>query len=217
MNNSPPQPSHQTGMLSFAKDLPNICSLAGLLSALLGIYFAILQNFPAAITGMIWAVLFDWGDGIIARNINGRTDKQKDFGGQLDSLIDMASFGVCPAVLLLSYGNFSPWFIPGAFVIVATSAIRLSYFNVFGLVDSSTYMGLALDNNVIIFSFIFMFEGFFNHTLFSVMIYVMFLALAAFNLAPVRTPKFTGRWFYVLILYTVILTFIYSYILWSRA
>ena len=45
MNNSQHQQSHQIGMLSFAKDLPNICSLAGLLCAVLGMYFAILKNF----------------------------------------------------------------------------------------------------------------------------------------------------------------------------
>ena len=216
MNNSQQQ-SHQIGMISFAKDLPNVCSLAGLLCAVLGLYFAVLKNFPAAIIGMIWAVLFDWGDGIIARRIKGRTDDQRAFGGQLDSLIDMVSFGICPAVFLLSYGNFSPWFLPGAFVIVATSAIRLSYFNVFGLVDDSTYMGLALDNNVIIFAFIFLFEGFFNPKVFSGIIYVMFLGMAVFNMAPVRTPKFSGQWFYVLMVYTVVLTIIYGLILWGRA
>jgi len=204
-------------MISFAKDLPNICSLAGLLCAVLGLYFAVLKNFPMAIIGMIWAVLFDWGDGIIARRIKGRTDDHRAFGGQLDSLIDMVSFGICPAVFLLSYGNFSPWFLPGAFVIVATSAIRLSYFNVFGLVDDSTYMGLALDNNVIIFAFIFLFEGFFNPTVFSAIIYVMFIGMAVFNMAPVRTPKFNGKWFYVLMVYTVVLTIIYGLILWGRA
>jgi phosphatidylserine synthase len=207
--------SHQSGMLFFARDLPNICSLAGLLCALLGVYFAILKNFPMAIIGMIWAVLFDWGDGIIARKIKGRTGMHREFGGQLDSLIDMVSFGICPAVFLLSYGNFSPWFLPGAFVIVATSAIRLSYFNVFGLIDDSTYMGLALDNNVIIFSFLFLFEGFFNSTVFSIIIYILLLAMAGFNLAPVQTPKFAGKWFYILMAYTVILTIIYSYILWN--
>ena len=70
MKTPPDQPSHQTGMLWFARDLPNICSLAGLLCALLGIYFAVLKIFPAAIIGMLWAVLFDWGDGIIARKIS---------------------------------------------------------------------------------------------------------------------------------------------------
>ncbi len=207
--------SHQTGMLYFARDIPNICSLAGLLCAVLGMYFAILRIFPVAITGMLWAVVFDWSDGIIARKIKGRTDVQRTFGGQLDSLIDMVSFGICPAVILLSYGDFSPWFLPGAFVIVATSAIRLSYFNVFGLVDDSTYMGLALDNNIIILSFVFLFDSFFSHSVFSAILYTMFMVLAAFNIASVKTPKFTGKWFYILILYSITLTIIYSWILWG--
>ncbi|RLD42453.1 MAG: CDP-alcohol phosphatidyltransferase, partial [Bacteroidetes bacterium] len=103
MKDSPyQQQSHQTRMLTFAGDLPNICSLAGLLCALLAIYYAVLGNFPAAIIGMIWAVFFDWGDGNIARRMKGRTDEYRAFGAQLDSLIDIVSFGICPAVLLLS-------------------------------------------------------------------------------------------------------------------
>ena len=213
MSTSQLKPSHETGMLWFAKDLPNLCSLAGLLCALLGIYFAVLKNFPAAIIGMIWAVLFDWGDGIIARKIKGRTNEQKDYGAQLDSLIDMVSFGICPAVFLLSYGEFSAWFLPGAFVIVATSAIRLSYFNIFGLVDSTTYKGLALDNNVILFSFVFLFEPFFSLAFFSILLYIMFMIMAGFNLSSLRTPKFSGKWFYILIIYTVVLTILYCWIL----
>ena len=216
MKDSQSQQSHQTGMLTFTRDLPNICSLAGLLCAVLGIYYAILGNFPAAIIGMIWAVFFDWGDGIIARRMKGRTEEYRAFGGQLDSLIDIVSFGILPAVLLLSYGEFSPWFLPGAFVIVAAPAIRLSYFNVFGLIDDSTYMGLALDNNAIILAFVFLFDGFLSKTIFSVIIYSMCMVMAAFNLAPVRTPKFTGRWFYVLMFYTLGLTAIYGWILWNK-
>jgi len=215
MKDSPYQQSHQTGMLTFAGDLPNICSLAGLLCALLAIYYAVLGNFSVAIIGMIWAVFFDWSDGIIARRMKGRTDEYRAFGTQLDSLIDIVSFGICPAVLLLSYGKFSPWFLPGAFVILAVSAIRLSYFNLFGLIDDSTYMGLALDNNVIIIAFVFLFEGIFSRTIFSVMLYIMCICLAALNVAPIRTPKFTGRWFYVLTVYTLVLTVIYGWILWS--
>ncbi|MCP4660322.1 MAG: CDP-alcohol phosphatidyltransferase [bacterium] len=216
MKNSQYQQSQQTGMLTFAGDLPNICSLVGLLCAVLAIYYAILGNFPVAIIGMIWAVFFDWGDGVIARRMKGRTDEYRAFGGQLDSLIDIVSFGICPAFLLLSYGEFSPWFLPGAFVIVATSTIRLSYFNVFGLIDDSTYMGLALDNNVIILAFVFLFDGVFSRTIFSVMIYTMCMCMAALNVAPIRTPKFTGRWFYVLTVYALGLTAVYGWILWSK-
>ena len=216
MTNPKPQQPHQPTMLSFAGDLPNICSLAGLLCAVLGIYYAILGSFPFAIIGVLWAVLFDWADGIIARQITGRTDHHRAFGGQLDSLIDIVSFGVFPAIFLLSYGNFSPWFLPGAFLIVATSAIRLSYFNIFGLIDNKTYMGLALDNNVIILAFVFLFEGFINHTVFSIILYALLMVFLVFNLAPVRTPKFAGKWFYVLIVYTLVLTVIYGWMQWNR-
>ncbi len=213
MTKPEPQLPQQPTMLSFAWDLPNLCSLAGLLCALLGIYYAILGNFPVALIGIIWAVLFDWADGIVARQMAGRTDHHRAFGGQLDSLIDIVSFGVFPAIFLLSYGKFSPWFLPGAFLIVAVSAMRLSYFNIFGLIDNKTYMGLALDNNVIILAFVFLFEGFINHTIFSIFLYTLLMALLIFNLAPVRTPKFAGKWFYVLIIYTLILTALYGWML----
>ncbi|HIJ58715.1 MAG TPA: CDP-alcohol phosphatidyltransferase [Deltaproteobacteria bacterium] len=212
MTNLEPQQLHQPTMLSFVKDLPNICSLAGLLCAVLGIYFSIVGNFPVAIIGVLWAILFDWADGIIARQITGRTDHQRAFGSQLDSLIDIISFGIFPAVFLLSYGKFSPWFLPGVFLIVAASAIRLSYFNIFGLIDDKTYMGLALDNNVIILAFVFLFEGLVNHTVFSIILYVLLVVLPVFNVAPIRTPKFAGKWFYVLVAYILVLTLIYSWI-----
>ena len=207
-----PKPQQAT-ILSFVRDLPNICSLAGLLCAVLGIYFAVLGNFPAAIIGMIWATLFDWGDGIIARRMKGRTHEFQAFGGQLDSLIDIVSFGILPALILLSYGEFSPLFLPGAFLIIAACAIRLSYFNLFGLNDDSSYIGMAVDNNGIILAFVFLFESVLNQTFFSVIIYIIVVAMAILNVAPIRTPKFTGRWVYVLTAYVFGLTAIFGWIL----
>ena len=206
----------QPGMLTFAKDLPNICSLIGLLSAVLGIYFAIQGNFPAAIIGVLWAVLFDWYDGIIAQKLKGRTKIQGVFGAQLDSMIDIVSFGVLPAIILLSYGNYNVWFIPGTFVIIATSAIRLSYFNVYGLIDSKTYKGLALDNNVLILAFLFLFESLFEHSTFSVVIYILFMILSTLNLTSIPTPKFGGKWIYVLVTYVIALTFVFGWILYNK-
>jgi len=206
----------QPGMLFFAKDLPNICSLLGLLSTVIGIYFAIKGNFPAAIIAILWAVLFDWYDGIIARKLKGRTKAQGDFGGQLDSMIDIVSFGVFPAILLLSYGNYNIWFLVGAFVIIATSAIRLSYFNIYGLIDSKTYKGLALDNNVLILAFVFLFESFFTHATFSILIYALLMVLSALNLSSIPTPKFKGKWIYVLIVYVLVLTSIFGWTLYNR-
>lgn len=211
MSVSPNNPATPRAILCYANDLPNICSLAGLLCAILGIYYAFLGNFPAAMIGLIWAVFFDWSDGIIARRMKGRTKEQGEFGGQLDSLIDIVSFGICPAVILLSYGNFSPWYIPGAFLLVATGVIRLSYFNVFGLVDKSTYWGLALDNNVIILVFLFLFEGLVSPAVFGPILYILLMALSALNVAPIKTPKFAGRWYYAITVYTLVLTLVYGW------
>ncbi len=206
----------QVSMLAFAKDLPNICSLFGLLSAVTGIYFAIKGNFEAAAIGVLWAVLFDWYDGIIARRMKGRTKVQGVFGAQLDSMIDIVSFGILPAIILLSYGNYNIWFLPGAFVIIAASAIRLSYFNVYGLIDSKTYKGLALDNNVLILAFMFLFESFFKHSVFSIIIYVVLMILSVFNLSSIPTPKFGGKWIYVLAIYVLVLTSIFGWILYHK-
>jgi len=200
------QPVSQKTILSYGADLPNICSLIGLFCSVLAIYFATVGMFHAAMICMIWAVCFDWTDGIIARNMKGRTEVQGFLGAQLDSLIDIVSFGICPAIVLLSYGSFSPWYIPGAFIIIAAAALRLSYFNVFGLVDKSSYTGMAMDNNCIILVFVFLFSGLFSHSTFSIILYVLILLLAALNVAPIKTPKLAGRWYYVLIVYTVMIT-----------
>jgi len=203
--------SKEPSMFSFFKDLPNVCSLAGLACVLLGIYFAILGNFRFALIGVLWATLFDWGDGIIARNMKGRTEIQGAFGAQLDSLIDIVSFGVFPAVFLLSYGKFHPVFLPGAFIIIAASAIRLSYFNIYGLIDKKTYKGLAIDNNVIILAFVFLFEQYFTYTSFSIILYTLLMLLPIFNLASIRTYKFGGKWVYVLIVYVIGMTAFYGW------
>ena len=74
----------QPSIISYVKDLPNLCSLAGLACTILAIYFSILGVYYAAMIGMIWAVAFDWADGLVARRMKGRTGSDRIFGGQLD-------------------------------------------------------------------------------------------------------------------------------------
>ncbi|MFT4520086.1 MAG: phosphatidylserine synthase [Halioglobus sp.] len=211
-HNAESQPVQPT-ILSYVKDLPNLCSLAGLACTLLAIYLSIVGVYYAAMIGMIWAVAFDWADGLIARGMEGRTGDDRAFGGQLDVLIDIVSYGVAPAVLLLSYGNFDPIFLVGAFIVLAASALRLSFFSTFGLTGGAKYTGLALDNNNIFLVFIFVFESAFNQGTFSVILYVSCLVLAALNVSQIKTPKLSGNplCVYVLAVYTLGMTGIYSW------
>ncbi len=203
----------QPTILSYVRDLPNLCSLAGLACTLLAIYFSILGVYHAAMIGMIWAVAFDWADGLVARKMKGRTGNDRAFGGQLDVLIDIVSYGVAPAILLLSYGGFEPIYLVGAFLMLAASAIRLSYFSVFGLAGGSKYTGLALDNNSIILVFIFLFEGLFSGGVFSIILYVSGLGLAALNVSQIKTPKLSGNPInvYILAIYTLGITITYGW------
>ncbi len=200
-------------ILSYVKDIPNLCSLAGLACTILAIYFSILGVFQAAMIGMVWAVAFDWADGLIARRLEGRTGNDRAFGGQLDVLIDIVSYGVAPAILLLSYGKFEPVFLFGAFIMLAASAIRLSYFSIFGLAGGTKYTGLALDNNSLILVFIFLFEGAFSEGAFSIVLYMSGLGLAALNVSQIKTPKLSGSTMNVVILaiYTLVITGIYGW------
>ena len=203
----------QPTILSFVKDLPNLCSLAGLACTLLAIYFSILGVYYAAMIGMIWAVAFDWADGLIARRMKGRTGNDRAFGGQLDVLIDIVSYGVTPAILLMSYGKFAPIFLIGAFFMVAASAIRLSYFSTFGLSGGTKYTGLALDNNSLVLVFIFIFESTLSQEVFSTLFYISALGLAVLNVSQIKTPKLSGNPInvYALAIYTLAITAFYGW------
>ena len=195
-------------MLWAVRDLPNLCSLAALLAAVLGIFFAVRGTYPAAMIALLWAVVLDWSDGRLARAVKERGKDQRALGAQLDSLIDVIGFSAAPALLLLRVGQLSPWFVPGAFVILAAGVIRLSYFNVFGLRDA-TYRGLSLDNTIYVLAILFVFEPVVSTAIFAATLYGVLMVLAALNVASIATPKLSGRWYYVVIAYALVLSGVY--------
>ncbi len=210
--NSATVENQQPTILSYVKDIPNLLSLSGLLCTVLAIYFSITGLYTAAMIGMVWAVAFDWADGLVARKLKGRTPTDAKFGGQLDVLIDIVSYGVTPAILLLSYGNFHPIYLIGAFIMVSAAAIRLSYFSTYGLAGGTKYTGLALDNNSLILVFVFLLENMVSHGTFSIILYVSGVGLAILNVSNIKTPKLSGnpRNVYLLGAYTLGITAIYG-------
>ena len=207
--------SNRPTILSVVTDIPNIITLLGLSSGILGIYLALLGNFPAAIIAMLWAVLFDWYDGPVARRIPGRSDVQKAIGARMDSLADIVSLAICPAIILLSYGQFSAWFFPGALMIVVAGVVRLAYFDVFGVDDDGTIAGLSLDITALVVALVFLLERVLGHNSFAALLYTTIAVLSFLHVAPFRMHKMVGRWYYVITAYVLILTAVYSYLLWT--
>lgn len=108
--------------------LPNLFTTAALFAGFYAMTAALHHQFQAAAIGILAAIVLDGIDGRIAR----LTNTQSDFGAEYDSLADMVSFGVAPAVLayewmLRDIGKFG--FLV-AFVYVSGAALRLARFNV---------------------------------------------------------------------------------------
>ncbi len=207
----------QPTILSYLNDIPNLLSLSGLACTILAIYYSIEGVYALAMIGMVWAVAFDWADGLVARRLKGRTSTDAKFGGQLDVLIDIVSYGVTPAILLLSYGKFEPLFLIGAFIMVSAAAIRLSYFSTYGLAEGTKYTGLALDNNSLILVSVFLLEGLVSGETFTTVLYLSGVSLAILNVSEIKTPKLSGnpRNVWLLATYTLGITIIYSWKLLS--
>ena len=108
--------------------LPNAITLIGVCIGLTSIKFAIDGKFAIAIIAILFAGLMDALDGRIARLIKG-TSKM---GKELDSLGDVISFGVAPALIMyfwnLQYLDKLGWFVCLTYVVCV--ALRLARFNI---------------------------------------------------------------------------------------
>jgi Phosphatidylserine synthase len=102
----------------------------GLLSSVCGIFFAFQGNAQAAVMCLLFSGLCDMFDGKVARTKKDRTDEEKRFGIQLDSLSDIVCFGVLPASISFAIGATKIWQLVIAALFVLCGLIRLAYFNV---------------------------------------------------------------------------------------
>lgn len=122
--------------------LPNLFTTAALFCGFYAIMSAMHGNFEFAALAIFGAMIFDGLDGRVAR----MTNTASEFGVQYDSLSDMVSFGVAPALVmyfwaLVDLGKFG---VGVAFVYVAGAALRLARFNTqVGEVDKRYFIGLA--------------------------------------------------------------------------
>ncbi|VUD68315.1 Phosphatidylcholine synthase [Thalassocella blandensis] len=122
--------------------LPNLFTTGALFGGFFAIVNAMNGNFANAALAIFAAQILDGFDGRVAR----MTNTQSRFGTEYDSLSDMVSFGLAPAIVTYSWalqplGKFG---MAAAFVFAACAALRLARFNTqVGETDSSYFTGLA--------------------------------------------------------------------------
>ncbi|WP_371736687.1 MULTISPECIES: CDP-diacylglycerol--serine O-phosphatidyltransferase [Oceanospirillaceae] len=122
--------------------LPNLFTTGALFSGFYAVVASMNGHFENAAIAIFIAMILDGLDGRVAR----LTNTQSDFGAEYDSLADMVSFGVAPALVAFSWalqdlGKIG-WV--GAFIYVAGAALRLARFNTqLAVADKNFFTGLA--------------------------------------------------------------------------
>lgn len=122
--------------------LPNLFTTAALFSGFYAVVAGMNGRFEAAAIAIFVAMVLDGLDGRVAR----LTNTQSKFGAEYDSLADMVSFGVAPALVMFTWaladlGKFG-W--TASFIYVACAALRLARFNTqIDTADKNYFSGLA--------------------------------------------------------------------------
>ena len=121
--------------------LPNLFTTAALFAGFYGIIAAMKGHYEAASIAIFIAMILDGLDGRVAR----LTNTQSDFGMQYDSLSDMLSFGLAPALIVYQWSltemGKMGWL--AAFLFTACAALRLARFNTqVEVIDKRYFQGL---------------------------------------------------------------------------
>ena len=111
-------------------DYTVLATYLALLLGLGGIYATFQARPLPAMLALMLAGLLDAFDGRIARTKKNRSEQEKRFGIQFDSLNDLVCFGVLPAAIGWSMGSERFWFLATMAFFVLCALIRLAYFNV---------------------------------------------------------------------------------------
>ncbi len=122
--------------------LPNLFTTGALFGGFYAVIAAMNDRFEAAALAIFISMILDGLDGRVAR----MTNTQSDFGAEYDSLSDMISFGIAPALIMYTWSLSAlgkiGWI--AAFIYVVSAALRLARFNTqIGHADKRYFQGLA--------------------------------------------------------------------------
>lgn len=173
-----------------------ILTYISLASSVFGMTQAIHGRFKVAIFCLALSGLCDMFDGKIARAMKNRTDDEKAFGIQIDSLCDIVCFGAFPAMICFLLGVRGPI---GMIIIVMyciNSVIRLAYFNVMeeknALVTpegEKYYRGLPITSMAVVLPLVFMVQFFVPDYVFIICLHLALLIVGILFVVDFKVKK----------------------------
>lgn len=177
-------------------DYTVILTYMSLVSALAGITLASQGRYTAAILCLLFSGICDAFDGTVARTKKNRTEDEKAFGIQLDSLCDVVAFGLAPALLCFFMGVNK---VPGRVILTfycLCGVIRLAHFNVLEAKRQQVeecagkeYHGLPITASSVILPITYCFKFILSHSAFVKLLHVVMAAMGFLFILDFRFPK----------------------------
>ena len=169
--------------------ISDIISLLNMSSGFLAIISSINHNFELAAILMLIAIMFDSTDGWVAR----KTNRQDDlgFGKNIDSLSDIVSFGVAPAVFIYSCINTTPGIFQAAVIlvsllIVVCGVLRLTRYNVISdKLNTQDFIGFPIPGISFVLATFYL-SGLFN----PYVALILSVLVSLLMICNIRYPKF---------------------------
>lgn len=173
-------PEKQSLLKSITKQfkIANIATCANLVSGLLAIYLSIHGQYVTASLAIIVGAWLDVLDGKLAKLLG----QSSDFGAELDSLADLISFGVAPAVLLVTYYP-EHWLAVVALFLPVCGALRLARHNINRQNLKGTFIGVPIDASAVVVPPLIWFSA--NQVIAAILV----ITLSALYVSPLKIPK----------------------------
>ncbi|PCI47798.1 MAG: hypothetical protein COB51_05575 [Moraxellaceae bacterium] len=193
-------------------NIPSLITFLGLILAVFACLTALEGDFALAMVCLMYSGLCDLFDGLVARKMQ-LSEQEQAFGMHLDSVVDMASFGMAPVIVAVGFGLGDGFFDSVLLIsFVCCAAMRLAYFNLHGLEESGRvayYSGLpvtfaALIIPVVATSYYFLALEYFHN-----LMRVCYVCIALLFVLKVPVPKPQGVFYILFPLISVLFTFFY--------
>lgn len=189
-------------MIRYVLDPANAVTAAGLALSVTGIFLLLEGQPEAAVAVVLWALLADHLDGVVAQRTPGRSPETGTIGKTLDSLADLVSAGVFPAVTLIVVSGHSLAALAIGGLLVLASALRLSYFTAFGL-KSGRFVGVPTTYVVPVTALLFLLAPVIGPAAFHWLLGTALLVLAALHVMPLSVPRTSGAMYAVVTVFCI--------------
>jgi len=190
-------------MVRYLFDPANAITIAGLVFSAIAMDLVVSDRPELGVAAVLWALLADHLDGVVAARTRNREVDAGRIGKNLDSFADLVSGAVFPALVLLQVNRGSLFSLITAMVVLAAGALRLSYFNCFGLSPDGRFYGVPLSYDVPLLAVLFLIRPIVSSSIFPGLICVCLFVLACLHVSSVRVPKTSGVMYAVVTLFAV--------------